>query len=269
MMAEASTVYINTNEHLRANTEVETREDRSIKKLKIDYPAHQYRKSAPIMHRIRSVKELEELELLQKACNITEAGFRRLLGFIQPGVWEYEIEAELAHEFLRNRSKGFAYTPIVASGKSACVLHYIENNKQCLDGDMILLDVGAEYANYASDLTRCVPVNGRFTARQKQVYNAVLHVKKEAEKLPEGTAAATPVWLETTTDWAPGSSGSALIDPFGNAVGHVSEIQSVVEQPLPARRKSGAATTAPQLGTQIIFHQAIGAVEVRALVRKP
>lgn len=183
MMAEASTVYINTNEHLRANTEVETREDRFIKKLKIDYPAHQYRKSAPIMHRIRSVKEQEELELLQKACNITEAGFRRLLGFIQPGVWEYEIEAELAHEFLRNRSKGFAYTPIVASGKNACVLHYIENNKQCLDGDVILLDVGAEYANYASDLTRCVPVNGRFTARQKQVYNAVLHVKKEAEKL--------------------------------------------------------------------------------------
>jgi Xaa-Pro aminopeptidase len=183
MMAEASAVYMNTNEHLRANTEVETREDRFIKKLKIDFPVHQYRKSAPIMHRIRSVKEQEELELLQKACNITEAGFRRLLGFIQPGVWEYEIEAELAHEFLRNRSKGFAYTPIVASGKSACVLHYIENNKQCLDGDVILLDVGAEYANYASDLTRCVPVNGRFTARQKQVYNAVLHVKKEAEKL--------------------------------------------------------------------------------------
>ena len=183
MMAEASTVYINTNEHLRANTDVETREDRFIKKLKIDYPAHQYRKSAPIMHRIRSVKEQEEQELLQKACTITEAGFRRLLGFIQPGVWEYEIEAELAHEFLRNRSKGFAYTPIVASGKNACVLHYIENNKQCLDGDVILLDVGAEYANYASDLTRCVPVNGRFTARQKQVYNAVLNVKKEAEKL--------------------------------------------------------------------------------------
>jgi Xaa-Pro aminopeptidase len=183
MMAEASFVYINTNEHLRANTEVETREDRFLKKLKIDFPAHQYRKSAPIMHRIRSIKEKEELDLLQKACNITEAGFRRLLGFIQPCVYEYEIEAELAHEFLRNRSKGFAYTPIVASGKNACVLHYIENNKQCLDGDVILLDVGAEYANYASDLTRCVPVNGRFDSRQKQVYNAVLHVKKEAEKL--------------------------------------------------------------------------------------
>ena len=183
MMAEAKGIYINTNEHLRANTEVETREDRFIKKLRMDYPAHQVHKSAPIMHSIRSVKEQVEIDLMQKACKITEAGFRRLLKFIEPGVWEYEIEAELAHEFLRNRSKGFAYTPIVASGKNACVLHYIENNKQCHDGDVILLDVGAEYANYSSDLTRCVPVNGRFTDRQKKVYNAVLSVKKQAEQL--------------------------------------------------------------------------------------
>jgi Xaa-Pro aminopeptidase len=183
MMAEAKGIYLNTNEHLRASTEVETREDRFIKKVKSDYPAHQVYKSAPIMHKIRSVKETIELEIMQKACKITESGFRRLLQFIKPGVWEYEIEAELAHEFLRNRSKGFAYTPIVASGKNACVLHYIENNQKCKDGDVILLDVGAEYANYSSDLTRCVPVNGRFTARQKAVYNAVLHVKKEAEKL--------------------------------------------------------------------------------------
>ncbi len=183
LMAEAKGVYLNTNEHLRANTEVETREDRFIKKLKADYPAHQVYKSAPIMHSIRSVKEQLEIDLMQKACKITEAGFRRLLKFVKPGVWEYEIEAELAHEFLRNRSKGFAYTPIVASGKNACVLHYIENNKQCLNGDVILLDVGAEYANYSSDLTRCIPVNGRFTARQKEVYNAVLNVKKQAENL--------------------------------------------------------------------------------------
>ena len=183
MMADGSNVYINTNEHLRANTEVETREDRFIKQLKSDYPAHQVKKSAPIMHRIRSIKDAIEIELLQKACKITEAGVRRLLSYIKPGLWEYEIEAELAHEFLRNRSKGFAYTPIIASGKNACVLHYIENNQQCKDGDVILLDVGAEYANYASDLTRCIPVNGRFTARQKEVYNAVLHVKKSAEKL--------------------------------------------------------------------------------------
>lgn len=183
LMAEASGIYLNTNEHLRANTEVETREDRFIKQVKQDYPAHQVHKSAPIMHLIRSVKEQIELDLMQTACNITEAGVRRLLGFIKPGVWEYEIEAELAHEFLRKRSKGFAYTPIVASGKNACVLHYIENNQQCQDGDVILLDVGAEYANYSSDLTRCIPVNGRFTARQKAVYNAVLHVKNEATKL--------------------------------------------------------------------------------------
>ena len=183
MMAEAQGMYVNTNEHLRANTEVETREDRFIKQVKQDYPAHQVHKSAPILHKIRSIKEALELELLQRACKITEAGVRRLLAFIKPGVWEYEIEAELAHEFLRNRSKGFAYTPIVASGKNACVLHYIENNQQCQDGDVILLDVGAEYANYSSDLTRCLPVNGRYTARQKAVYNAVLHVKNEAQKL--------------------------------------------------------------------------------------
>ena len=183
MMAEATGIYLNTNEHLRANTEVETREDRFIKKVKQDFPAHQVFKAAPIMHKIRSIKHNLEIELMQRACKITEAGVRRLLGFIKPGVWEYEIEAELAHEFLRNRSKGFAYTPIVASGKNACVLHYIENNQQCKDGDVILLDVGAEYANYSSDLTRCIPVNGKFTTRQKEVYNAVLHVKKEAEKL--------------------------------------------------------------------------------------
>ena len=183
LMAEAQGMYLNTNEHLRANTEVETREDRFIKQVKQDYPAHQVHKAAPIMHKIRSIKHQIELELMQTACNITEAGVRRLLGFIKPGVWEYEIEAELAHEFLRKRSKGFAYTPIIASGKNACVLHYIENNQQCQDGDVILLDVGAEYANYSSDLTRCIPVNGRFTARQKAVYNAVLHVKNEATKL--------------------------------------------------------------------------------------
>ena len=183
MMAEAEGIFLNTNEHLRASTEVETREDRFIKKVKVDYPSHQVHKSAPIMHKIRSVKEAIELELMQRACKITEAGVRRLLKFIKPGVWEYEIEAELAHEFLINRSKGFAYTPIVASGKNACVLHYIENNKQCLDGDVILLDVGAEYANYASDLTRCLPVNRKFTPRQKDVYNAVLRVKKGAEAM--------------------------------------------------------------------------------------
>jgi Xaa-Pro aminopeptidase len=183
LMAEAQGIYLNTNEHLRANTEVETREDRFIKQVKADYPAHHVYKSAPILHKTRSIKEAAELTLMQTACDITEKGFRRVLDFVKPGVWEYEIEAEFAHEFLRNRSQGFAYTPIIASGKNACVLHYIENNQQCHAGDVILLDVGAEYANYSSDLTRCIPVNGRFTSRQKAVYNAVLHVKNEATKL--------------------------------------------------------------------------------------
>ena len=183
LMAESDSIYLNTNEHLRASTEVETREDRFIKQVKQDYPAHGVRKSAPILHKLRAIKVDIEIELMQRACAITEKGFRRLLSFIRPGVWEFEIEAELSHEFLRNRSRGFAYTPIVASGSNACVLHYIENNKQCMDGDVILLDVGAEYANYSSDLTRCVPVNGRFSPRQLEVYNAVLKVKKAAEKL--------------------------------------------------------------------------------------
>jgi len=181
--AQAESIYINTNEHTRANTTVETREDRFIKRLKNDYPGHAFRKSAPILHRLRAVKEDIEINLMQQACNITEKGMRRILGFIKPDVMEYEIEAELMHEFLRNRSKGFAYTPIIASGKNACVLHYIENNQACKSGEVILMDFAAEYANYASDLTRCVPVNGRFTDRQRAVYNAVLHVKKEAEKL--------------------------------------------------------------------------------------
>ena len=183
LMAECDAIYLNTNEHLRASTEVETREDRFIKKVRIDYPAHQTLKSAPILHQIRAIKSQVEIDLMQTACNITEAGFRRLLGFVKPGVWEYEIEAELVHEFIKRRSKGFAYTPIIASGKNACVLHYIENNNLCKDGEVILLDVAAEYANYSSDLTRCLPVNGRFSSRQKAVYNAVLHVKNEAEKL--------------------------------------------------------------------------------------
>lgn len=180
---EAERVYLNTNEHLRANTEAETREDRFISWFKREYPLHEIDRSAPIMHSIRSIKHPIELDLMQEACNITEKGFRRILKFIKPGVMEYNIEAELMHEFLNNRSKGFAYTPIIGSGHAACVLHYIENNKECKDGDVILMDFGAEYANYASDLTRCVPVSGKFTDRQRAVYNAVLRVKNEATKL--------------------------------------------------------------------------------------
>ena len=183
LMTESEIVYFNTNEHYRQAVETQTREDRFIQKCKLQFPAHQYAKSNPILQKIRGVKEPEEIELMQTACNITEKGFRRLLGFVKPGVWEYEIEAELLHEFVRNRSKGFAYTPIIASGNNANVLHYIENNQECKPGDLILMDVAAEYANYSSDLTRTIPVSGKFTARQKAVYNAVLRVKNEATKL--------------------------------------------------------------------------------------
>ncbi|WP_309608258.1 aminopeptidase P family protein [Flavobacterium sp.] len=183
VMAYADTMYINTNEHYRASIETETREARFVKWWKKNYPAHQVAKSNPILQRIRSIKESEEIDLIQNACNITEKGFRRLLSFVKPNVMEYEIEAELSHEFLRNRSKGFAYTPIIASGNNANVLHYIENNQQCKAGDLILLDVGAEYANYSSDMTRMIPVSGRFTDRQKAVYQAVLNVKNEATKM--------------------------------------------------------------------------------------
>ena len=183
LVIESENVYLNANEHLRTKNEMETREDRFVKKFKSDFPNHSILRSAPIMHKIRSIKDPLEIELMQKACDITEKGFRRILKFVKTGKMEYEIEAELMHEFLSNRSKGFAYSPIIASGSSACVLHYGENNKSCNEGDVILMDFGAEYANYSSDLTRCVPVNGKFTSRQKEVYNSVLRVKNDATKL--------------------------------------------------------------------------------------
>ena len=183
IMTQCDTVYVNTNEHYRANVVTETREDRFTKWWKNKYPAHRVAKSNPILQRLRAVKDAIEIDLIQKACDITEKGFRRVLNFVKPGVWEYEVEAEYIHEFIRNRSKKFAYTPIVASGNNANVLHYIENNQQCKDGDLLLMDVGAEYANYSSDMTRTIPVNGRFTKRQKEVYNAVNRVKDEATKM--------------------------------------------------------------------------------------
>jgi Xaa-Pro aminopeptidase len=183
IMTQCDTVYINTNEHYRANVETETREARFTKWLLQKYPAHSVAKSNPILQRLRSVKDQLELDLIQKACDITEKGFRRILNFVKPGVFEYNIEAEFIHEFLNNRSKGFAYTPIVASGNNANVLHYIENNQECKAGDLILLDVGAEYANFSSDMSRTIPVSGRFTDRQKEVYNAVNRVKNDATQM--------------------------------------------------------------------------------------
>ncbi|MCW3071525.1 MAG: X-Pro aminopeptidase [Bacteroidetes bacterium] len=180
LIFQAEHVYLNSNEHSRRYIDIETAEMRFNKGIMAKFPLHKYERSAPVMHKLRAIKSKYEVDLIQQACNITEKGFRRLLGFVKPGVMEYEIEAELVHEFVRNRSRGFAYGPIIASGFNACVLHYVDNNKECKAGDVILLDVAAEYGNYASDLTRCVPVSGKFTPRQKQVYNAVLRVMKAA-----------------------------------------------------------------------------------------
>jgi len=183
LVDQCDTIYYNHNEHYRAKVETETREERFNKWLKKSYPHKKSERSNPFLQRLRSVKDPIEIDLIQKACNITNKGFRRILNFVKPGVWEHEIEAEFIHEFLNNRSKRFAYTPIIASGQNANILHYNENNKKCKNGELILLDVGAEYANYSSDMTRTIPVSGRFTHRQKDIYNAVLKVKNEVTKM--------------------------------------------------------------------------------------
>ena len=183
LIPQARHVFLTTNEHLRAMVVVETANDRFIKKCQQRYPLHRYERLAPLMHELRMIKEPEEIKIMQHACDITEAGFRRLLGFVKPGVGEWEIEAELLHEFVRRGSRGFAYQPIIGSGKNACVLHYITNEAVCQDGEMLLLDVAAEYAGWASDLTRTIPVNGRFTKRQRDVYNSVLRVFRGANEI--------------------------------------------------------------------------------------
>jgi len=183
LMKEVKILYLNKNEHYRAKVETQTREERFNNWITKEYPSKETKGCNIILQVLRSIKEPIEIQLIQKACDITELGFRRILNFVKPGVWEYEIEAEFSHEFLRNKSKKFAYSPIIASGINSNILHYIKNNNQCREGDVLLLDVGAEYANYSSDMTRTIPVSGKFTKRQKAVYNSVLLVKNEATKL--------------------------------------------------------------------------------------
>ena len=181
LMCEVEHCYLNTNEHKRAVVEVETRDARFVRQVQAQYPLHRYERLAQIMHQLRPAKSPEEIALIRQACQITKAGFERVAKMVKPGVTEYEVEAEFAHEFIRQRA-GFAYTPIIASGSSACVLHYIENAATCRDGELLLLDVAAGYANYNSDLTRTIPVNARFTKRQRQVYDAVLRVMRQCCK---------------------------------------------------------------------------------------
>ncbi len=183
VMCQADHVFLNSNEHIRATIPTETRETRFTRRCMHEYPLHDYRRLAQLMHELRVIKSAHELTALNEAIRITSDGFNRLLKFVKPGVQEFEIEAELSHEFIRQRARGFAYTPIIASGANACVLHYITNHCQCQDGELLLLDVAANYGNYNADLTRTIPVNGKFTPRQRQVYNAVLRVFKQCCKI--------------------------------------------------------------------------------------
>ena len=183
IIAESNNLYIEKNEHIRSITEVETAQDRFYGFAKEKFPLQNFERSYPLLSKLRMVKNNIEIKLIQKACDITEKGFRRILNYTKPGVWEYELEAEFIHEFINNNSKGFAYQPIIASGINACTLHYNENDCECKPGSLILMDVAAEYANYKSDMTRTIPIDGKFTKRQLDVYNAVLNVKNEATNI--------------------------------------------------------------------------------------
>lgn len=182
LMCECKGVYLNTNEHYRAHVEVESRDARFIRQCQARYPLHAYHRLAPLLHQLRVVKSPEEIEIIKHACALTGSGFRRVLRMLKPGTTEAEIEAEFAHEFIRNGGK-FAYLPIIAAGVNNCVLHYNQNDQECRTGQLVLLDVAASYGSYMSDMTRTIPVNGRFTRRQKRVYNAVLRTFREVIKL--------------------------------------------------------------------------------------
>lgn len=179
----ATNIYLTLNENDRAVIKTPYNALRFAKDIRAKYPLHEYKRAAPILQRLRSVKHQIELDLMKISASISEKMFNRILHFVKPGVWEYEIEAEVIHEYLRNRANGHSFSPIVASGANSCILHYVDNNQQCKDGDILLLDSGADYANYASDMTRTFPVNGKFTKRQKEIYNAVLRVQREAKKM--------------------------------------------------------------------------------------
>ena len=179
----ADTIYLDSNENDRKASDIQTREYRFIAEMKARYPLHQFMRAAKIMKALRSIKTKEEIVVVQKAIDITDLTFRRIMKFVKPGVHEYEIEAEIWHSFLSNRATGPAYGSIIASGDNARTLHYVSNNAACKDGDLLLMDFGAEYGGYCADLTRTIPVNGKFTKRQKEVYNACLHLHNYAKSI--------------------------------------------------------------------------------------
>lgn len=178
LVFEADQVYLNLNEHDGADWKFQSRERRFVDEFRQKFPLHKVERLAPLMRQLRVIKQPIEIELIKRAIEISAKGFKRMAKFLKPNVREYELEAELTHEFLMNRSRGHAFHPIMASGISACVMHYITNNNICKDGEVILLDFGAEYANYNADVTRCLPVNGKFTPRQREVYQAVLKIMR-------------------------------------------------------------------------------------------
>jgi Xaa-Pro aminopeptidase len=173
---QVDSIFLSTNEHPRCTAFTETRNSRFITECRRKFPLHNYGRLSQLLHKLRIFKSEEEIALTQKACDITEAGFRRILEFVKPGVGEWEVEAEFIHEFVKSGSRGFAYTPIIAGGVNACILHYIDNDQVLKDGEMLLLDVACEYAGWNADMTRTIPVNGKFTPRQRQVYEAVLRI---------------------------------------------------------------------------------------------
>jgi Xaa-Pro aminopeptidase len=179
----AEHVYLNLNENDRASNPAPYKDLRFAFDMKQKFPLHKFERSAPIMQRLRSIKSEIELDVMKLAINCSDKMFQRIVKFVKPGVMEYEVEAEIIHQFVKNGASGHSFQPIVASGKNSCILHYVENGKRCEDGELVLIDTGADYANYASDMTRTIPVNGRFTKRQKEVYNAVLRVQREAKKM--------------------------------------------------------------------------------------
>lgn len=201
LIYQSSSIYLNIYENARFKTDVESRDLRYAKLLKSKYPLHRYERLAPILTQLRTVKEPEEINVMRHACDITGKAFERILKFTKPGVFEFEIEAEITHEFIRNGAQGHAYYPIVASGENACILHYIENRKRCEEGEILLLDFGAEFQNYAADCSRSIPVNGKFTKRQRDLYEATLRVYKKAKAMMVKGASITIINKQVGNLW--------------------------------------------------------------------
>jgi Xaa-Pro aminopeptidase len=200
-LVQSETVYFDVPEYPKYKPDAEFRSQRLLKELKEDFPLHHFERLFPLIANLRQIKEPLEIEAIKKACKITADGFLRILKYIKPGIFEYQIEAEITHEFIMNGASGHAYPPIIASGENACILHYVVNDQICKDGDMLLMDFGAEYANYASDLTRTIPVSGKFNKRQRAIYDATLRIFKFARSLMKPGTTINKIHKEVCKKW--------------------------------------------------------------------